>query len=308
MLVKGQAHPVLLAAATKMEQFLETYLPLAGHASQSDSPYETEQQAGLPRSKMPGVNESVLHHTRHAAQWKTWAGLDCVEGLMSCIHQVKSLVAVYPLSRTAIEGFAGAAWLLEPGIGAHVRAYRGLLDHERSLKAQLDTLRLRQQGYILLHGDPADAYSEAKALLASRLSCLRHDLESVRRQLPDPDNPEHYPTFTTIVDGALDDATEEGVGKGAYSELCNLVHPGTDAMSQLFNSGSTNEFLNISLRLWVVPMLTTCYAMRHCLMRRSFYYSLPSPEQHLESVLDALHEAGNLPQDTLLLESPSEPL
>ena len=309
MLVKGQTHAAMLDVATEIERFIETYLPIGGHnASQPDSPHEAEERAGLPRSGMPDTEESVLHHARRAAQWKTWAGLDCVEGLVACIRQVKSLVSIYPLGRTAIEAFAGAAWLLEPGIGPQVRAHRGLLDHRKSLDAQLSTVSSRaNHGHLYSH-EAASAYADAVAHYKKQLSLLRKDLKAVRSLLPEARARDKLPSLTHIVESALDDVTgEEGVGTGHYGELCELVHPGTDAMNQLINSGSTKEFLNIRLSRWVVPLLASCYAMQHCLVRRADYYHLPHPEPHLEPVHEALHEVAILPPDTLLLEPPSDP-
>ena len=110
-----------------------------------------------------------------------------------------------------------------------------------------------------------------------------------------------------LVDDALTEATEPGVGVGAYSHLCEIVHPGADSTKRLVNSGSTNDFLNVNLSWWVTPLLAAGWLMEHCLTRRATYYGLPSPEPHLQPVLDALHWASGLPSDTLLLVPPHHP-
>ena len=114
MPVKGTTHHVMLEAADEMDRFVEAYIPIAGYnAARPDSPSEAEELVDLPRSSMPDVDESVLSYARRAALWRTFAGLDCVEGLASCIRNVASVLAVYPLGRTAMEGFAAVTPISE---------------------------------------------------------------------------------------------------------------------------------------------------------------------------------------------------
>ena len=73
-----------------------------------------------------------------------------------------------------------------------------------------------------------------------QLGLLRTDLENVRRLLPDGIAPEKHPGPTNLVEGTLDDGTEEGVGIEYYSELSEVAHSGSDATNHLLNSGSTS--------------------------------------------------------------------
>ena len=309
MPVKGATHHVMLEAADEMDRFVEAYLPIAGYdASQPDSPSEAEERAGLPRSAMPGVDESVLYHARWTALWRTYAGLDCFEGLASCVRTVASVLAVYPLGRTAMEGFAAAAWLLEPGIGPEVRAYRGMLDHQKSLKAQLGTLHKQANHDHPYWDEKVSAHLESVAYYEGLLACLEADLAATRPLLPDPATREPLPSLTDLVDGALAGATEQSVGPGVYSQFCEIVHPGAFAVKQLVNSGTTERFLNVSLSEWVWPLLTTCWLMEHCLVRRAEYYGLPSTDLYLKPVLDALYGAVSLQPGTLLLQTATHAL
>ncbi|MYA85228.1 MAG: hypothetical protein F4Y12_06545 [Acidimicrobiaceae bacterium] len=304
MPVKGVTHPAMVDVADQMDRFVRAYIPVAGYdAARPDSPSEAERQANLPRSVMPDVDESVLCYARRSVMWRTFAGLDCFEGLASCIRNVTSVLAVYPMARTAMEGFAAAAWLLEPDIGTELRAHRGILDYRESLTAPIHTLRMRAKSSD--HYDPEAPASYASHLrrYENELKFLQRDLKAVRRLLPDATSLQH-PGLTRLVDDSLTDATEPGVGVGAYSHLCEIVHPGADSTKRLVNSGSTRDFLNVNLSWWVTPLLATGWLMEHCLTRRAAYYGLPSPELHLQPVLDALYAASSLPSDTLLLVPP----
>lgn len=297
----------MLNVADELDRFVEAYIPLAGYAAaRPGSPSETEEQAGLPHSVISGVAESVLQHARRAALWKTYAGLDCVEGIVPCIRTVTSFLAVYPLARTAMEAFASAAWLLEPGISPEERAYRGLLDHKESLEAQRRVPRKRAQRPDLYGDEQAKVFADAVAHYDHQLGLLQTDIENLQCSTSSGSAPQPLGP-TKLVERTLDDATEEeGVGIGYYSELSALAHAGSDATNHLVNSGSTADGMNVSLILWVTPLLATCYVMHHCLNRRAEHYALPSPDPHLEPVLDALHSTARLPPETLLLVAPPD--
>ena len=309
MPVKGATHPVMLEAADEMDRFVEAYIPIAGYdAARPDSASDAEECARLPRSAMPGVDESVLYHARWTALWRTYAGLDCFEGLATCVRTVASVLAVYPLARTAMEGFAAAAWLLEPGIGPEVRAYRGMLDHQKSLKAQLGTLNKQANRNHPYWDERASDHSKAVAHYESLLAWLEEDLAATRPLLSDTAARESLPSLTDLVDGALLDATEQSVGPGTYSQFCEIVHPGAFAVKQLVNSGTTKQFLNVSLSEWLWPLLVTCWLMEHCLVRRAEYYGLPSTDAYLKPVLDALYLAVGLKSGTLRLHTATHAL
>ena len=182
-----------------------------------------------------------------------------------------------------------------------MRALRGLLDYRKSLKEQLGTLNKRVSLKHLYSDEQASVYSDAVVHYEGLLACIEADLTAVRSLLPKTAR-ESQPTLTNLVDGGLAAATEPRVGPGTYSQLCEIVHPGAYATKQLVNSGSTTGFLNVSLSSWVWPLLATGWLMEHCLIRRAEYYSLPSPEPHVQPVLEALYRASGLPHDTLLLE------
>ena len=176
-------------------------------------------------------------------------------------------------------------------------AHRGILDYRESLNAELHTLRMRANSD---HFRPEVAASYASHLqrYEEELKFLQRDLKAIRRLLPEATSRKH-PGGTRLVDDALTDATEPGVGVGAYSELCAIVHPGADSTKRLVNSGSTTDFLNVSLSWWVRPLLATCWLMEYCLIRRAEHYGLPSPEPHLEPVLDVLVAPSPPPARTL---------
>ena len=70
---------------------------------------------GLPPTRRPGVSGSILTHATLSTHLRMLASMDCMKGIVSSIEAGTSLYSVFPLARTAVEGFAYAAWILDPG-------------------------------------------------------------------------------------------------------------------------------------------------------------------------------------------------
>ena len=292
--------PAIVAVADAYEGFMSSYTPFAWGGPQPGSPIDVDLQAGLPESRVLDGGVSVLLHAVHTAHWRILAGVDCMQGMMHVIRSGVSIGAVFPTGRTALEGFAYAAWLLEPGISPESRSWRGLIDHRKSLKKLLSNQKRQSSNAARITSEQSQALDASVEQLRDLLECLDADLAAVRDRLT-TGNAEPHPSATAVVTAALDDFLgEPGVGTGIYGHLCSFVHPGLPGAAMLFNAGFATGEPNIKLADFGLPVAAACHGMIHAVTRQADYLGLASPDPYTAPIQDALEAVFDLPRETLL--------
>ena len=116
-------HPAVAEVGQLLGEFLGSYeLARSGVSPTPDSPWRAEEDMGLPPTCRPGMSGSILTHATLSTHLRMLASMDCMTGIVSSIEAGTSLYSVFPLARTAVEGFAYAAWILDPRITGEQRA------------------------------------------------------------------------------------------------------------------------------------------------------------------------------------------
>ena len=199
-----------------------------------------------------------------------------------------------------LEGFAYAAWLLEPDISPELRAWRGLIDHRASLKKLLSNQKKQLSKAARITSEQSEALDASVEQLQDLSEGLALDLAAVRDRLPSGD-PEPHPSATAVVTAALDDFLgEPGVGTGTYGHLCNFVHPGLPGAAMLFNASLAAGEPNIKLADYGLPVAAASHGMIHAVNRQADYMGLASPDPYTAPIQDALAAVFDLPRETLL--------
>ena len=292
--------PEIVAVANACDGFMTGYTPFTWGGPQPGCPMYIDDQASLPDSQTLEGLASVLLHAFETARWRIMAGVDCIQGMMHVARFGASIGAVFPIARTALEGLAYAAWLLEPGISPESRSWRGLIDHRESLKKLLSNRKKQAREAARITTEQSEALDASVDQLQELLRCLELDRAAVRGLLP-PGNPERYPSATAVVTAALDDFLgEPGVGTGVYGHLCSFVHPGLPGSAMLFNAGLATGEPNIKLADYCLPVAAACHGMIHAVNRLAEYLGLASPDPYTAPIQDALTATFDLPRETLL--------
>ncbi len=278
-------HPAIAEVADALGEFVGRYSPASfGVHPQQGSPFESESEQ-LPTSARAGAG-SLLAHAEMAVQIRMLAAMDFMGGTASLAKSSASVYSVFALTRSAMESFAYAAWILEPGIGAARRACRGALDHADGVDQYIKNLqRLQEPG----------APDETSAIVASAIGGneekLRHinaDL-SAARGLASGQTVETYPSKRAVVNEIVS-VSDANLSSGAvqYGYLSGIAHSGLAELMELHAGEGMLENFNIRVDRYLLPLAMAICIMRPSCDRFAASWGLPSAAFDMDALLEVL--------------------
>ena len=257
-----------------------------------DSPWRQAKQQVMPLPKGP------------VSPYNTW--FDLVEGVTyptinTCLDYVRgikalicsdSLYSVFPIARSAAEGFAYAGWVWQSRLALEQRIHRAALLHHHTLTQEGRRLREMQQ----ISGMDRDAQDSLAAGLRrseQNLQQAAKDLAAAKRHVPHGDDelfaPKRLPPAADIVRRLLGRTTNTAQLSAIYTELSQMVHPQPAGVIPLIPKGlPAGTPRNIALGAFLTPVHVAVTAMYGCLREVAQCLGLDDPWPHFEGVFEIL--------------------
>jgi len=281
-------HPAVAEVGQLLGAFLGSYELARREVSPTpDSPWRAEEDMGLPPTRRPGVSGSILTHATLSTHLRMLASMDCMKGIVSSIEAGTSLYSVFPLARTAVEGFAYAAWILDPRITGQQRALRGAQDHKKSTEHLLGNRRA-ERAVNPASEEQAEALDDSIRGLQETMQHIKADLAVTRRLVPNPQR-ESYPAISKVVAEAMDAALGiPGVGTTVYGYLCTVVHPGVAGLLVQRPFDEDRRDFNIPVDRYLAPVGMASHVMCLSLTRLSQHWGLPSPASDTAELMNRM--------------------
>ena len=224
--------------------------------------------------------------------------LDYVRGIKALICS-DSLYSVFPIARSAAEGFAYVGWVWQSGLALEQRIHRAALLHHHTLTQEGRRLREMQQ----ISGIDRDAQDSVAADLRrseQHLQQAAKDLAAAKRHVPHCDNqlfaPKRLPPAPDVVRRLLGRTTNTAQLSAIYTELNQMVHPQPAGIIPLIPKGMpAGAPPNIALGAFLMPVHVAVVAMFGCLSDVAQCFGLDDPRPYFERAFEIL--AAVVPND-----------
>lgn len=266
-------HPAIVEVADALGEFVGRYSRASFDVRpQQGSPFNSESE-NLPTCARAEAG-SILIHAEIAVQFRMLAAMDFMGGSVSVAKSSASVYSVFALTRSAMESFAYAAWILEADIGGARRACRGALDHAGGTKQLIKNLhRLQNEG---ASGEASAIVAEAVTGNEQKLSDIDADL-SVARELASDAAEETYLNKRTVVD-AIVNVSDFSLISGAvqYGYLSGITHTSLAEMMELHSGEGMLENFNIKVNRYLLSLAMAIGIMRTSCDRFAASWGLPS--------------------------------
>ena len=229
--------------------------------------------------------------------------LDYVRGIKALIGS-DSLYSVFPIARSAAEGFAYVGWVWQSGLVLEQRIHRAALLHHHTLKQEGRRLREMQQ----ISGVGRDAQDSVATDLKRSEQHLQQavrDLGAAKRHVPSCDNqlfaPKRLPPAADVVSRLLVRATSSAQLSAIYTELSQMVHPQPAGVIPLMAKGlPVGAAPNIALGAFLMPVYVAVVAMFGCLSDVARCLGLDDPRPYFKRAFEIL--------DVVVVNDPDEML
>ena len=249
-----------------------------------------QQVMSLPRGPVSPYNtwfdlvEGVTYPTINTC-------LDYVRGIKALICS-DSLYSVFPIARSAAEGFAYVGWVWQSGLALEQRIHRAALLHHHTLTQEGRRLREMQQ----ISGIDRDAQDSVAADLRRSEQHLQQavrDLDAAKRHVPSCDNqlfaPKRLPPAADVVSRLLGRATSSAQLSAIYTELSQMVHPQPAGVIPLIPKGlPAGAHPNIALGTFLMPVHVAVTAMFGCLSDVAQCLGLDDPRPYFKRTFEIL--------------------
>ena len=250
--------------------------------------------------------------------YRTW--FDLVEGVTystidTCVDYVRgiqtlicspSLYSVFPLARSAAEGFAYTSWVWHPGLALEQRLHRAALLHHHTLTQEGRRLR-KMQKIPGIDQAAQDFLADDLKHSKQHLLLADEDLDAARRHVPHCEDPlfapKRLPAATDMVSRLLSRTTQTAQLSGIYTELSQMVHPQPAGTVPLIPKGTTaGTPRNIMLGSFLMPVHVAVTAMYGCLRDVAQCLGLDDPGPYFEEAFRILGAVVvNDPHEMLLV-------
>ena len=303
-------HPAIVEVGVALERCLldcKPYLWQAG-SPRPGSPWSGDLQEERPSSADPKI--PILHaHPQLAGYWYGVAGADAMLGVQACLGS-DSLYSAGALSRVAMEAFAWGSWIWEPALPLDNRIMRGLLCRKHEAKQLIRNYNKHinanqgPSGSRLLTREDEESAVQLVEHWEQWRTTLMSDIETVE-SLPGNASSESRPSsFTELVTATLDALVgKPGAGQGRYGLHSGLVHLGEGSIGIRLPLDMPSDFAehpNIELDRFMPVIREAVLVMRLYLQRLAECWGLDSPDERLQPLMDAIIEASDQPEGTLL--------
>ena len=278
-------HPAIVEVADALSEFVGRYSPASfGVYPRQGSPFDSESKL-LPLGARAEAG-SILIHAEMAVQFRMLAAMDFMGGSASVATSSASVYSVFALTRSAMESFAYAAWILEPDIGGARRACRGALDHADGTEQLIKNWRRIQNAGASV--EESAIVTTAIAGNEEKLSHIEADLSAAREIAPDTPE-ETYPQKRAVVDEIVGDSNF-GLSSGAvqYGYLSGVAHSGLAEMMELHAGDGMLEDFNIKVNRYLLPLAMAVCIMRISCDRFAVSWGLPSAAPDIDALLQVL--------------------
>ena len=229
--------------------------------------------------------------------------MDYVRGVQALIRS-GSLYGVFPIARSAAEGFAYADWVWRPGLVLEQRIHRAALLHHHTLAQEGRRLREMQQVFGRDH-DAQGFLAQDLKHSEQHLQQAARDLDAAKGHVPRCDDPRFAPKSppraADAVSRLLARATNRTQLSAIYTELSQMTHPQPAGVTPLIPKGATaGAAPNIALGAFLMPVHVAVVAMFGCLSDVAQCLGLDNPRPYFERAFEVLADVEpNNPHEML---------
>lgn len=230
--------------------------------------------------------------------------LDYVHGIRRLLTS-GTVYSIFPLARTAMEGFAYASWVWKPALVPELRIHRALLIHRKSLEqAERRLVRICETADQESHEDAGDFRDDLERAQANS-ALVREDEAVIKEYITTHHGTrslQKKPHAPDAVRQTLRTALRGGTLDSLYGELNLLVHPQPAGYVPLL-PGKTHPDtrLNIPLGAFVMPVYATLLAMLQCLSNVAACCGHEPPLDYMRPAFEICSQIAPNDPDTMLI-------